>query len=139
MQEIKRGDVWLVDLGKPDGTSKQSGIRPVIISSNNKANENSPVLHIIPLTTRVKNKLPTHMEVDVDDVENGMIIRSIAMAEQVTLIDKSLLHKKLGDINEQTMDRLDVCIMVQFGIYEKVKNIMKGNRGLKQKIQLVRC
>ena len=139
MNGIKRGDVWLVDLGKPDGTSKQSGIRPVIVSSNNKANENSPVIHIIPLTTRVKNKLPTHIEVDMDDIENGIIIKSIAMAEQVTLIDKSLLHKKLGEINEQTMDRLDVCIMVQFGLYEKVKNIMKENRSLKQKIQLVRC
>ena len=138
MQEIKRGDVWLVDLGKPDGTSKQSGIRPVIITSNDKANMNSPVIHVVPLTTRVKNKLPTHLEVNVDDVKNGVIIKSIALAEQIILIDKGLLYKKLGEVDFRTMDRLDICIMVQFGLYEKVKNMKKELSVLKQKI-LARC
>lgn len=31
--EIRRGNVYFVDLGKPDGTSKQAGIRPCVILS----------------------------------------------------------------------------------------------------------
>ena len=138
MQEIKRGDVWLVDLGKPDGTSKQSGIRPVIITSNNKANMNSPVIHVVPLTTRVKSKLPTHLDVDIDNMESGIIIKSIVLAEQVMLIDKGLLHKKLGQLDLRTMDKVDIRIMIQFGLYERVRNIKQELNILKQKT-LARC
>jgi mRNA interferase MazF len=139
MNEIKRGDVWLIDLGMPDGTSKQSGVRPVVITSNDMANKNSSVIHIVPLTTKTKNKLPTHIQIDVQNKITGVITPSVALAEQVTLVDKSLLYKKIGEVDATKMDSLDVCLMIQFNLYDKVKNIIKENRFLKQKLQLVGC
>ena len=38
----KRGDIYYVDFGKREG-SKQGGIRPALVVSNNKANKHSPV------------------------------------------------------------------------------------------------
>ncbi|MFR2649195.1 MAG: type II toxin-antitoxin system PemK/MazF family toxin, partial [Blautia coccoides] len=35
--KIERGDILMVNLGQVPGTSLQSGIRPVVVVSNNKA------------------------------------------------------------------------------------------------------
>ena len=42
----KRGDVYYVDFGMNIDTRKQSGIRPAVIVSNNKANAHSPVITV---------------------------------------------------------------------------------------------
>ena len=39
----KRGDIYYVDFGEKAG-SKQGGIRPALVVSNNKANKHSPVV-----------------------------------------------------------------------------------------------
>ena len=71
-----RLELWLVDLPKPsDDTHVQYGVRPAIVISNDAANENSPAVTVIPLTSnRKKGKLPTHVLVsnagyDVDRVD----------------------------------------------------------------------
>lgn len=52
----------MADLPKDKGGSLQSGFRPVIIVSNNLANEYSSVITILPMTSRTeKKKMPTHV------------------------------------------------------------------------------
>lgn len=46
--KIRRGDILRVDLGVHPGCSIQSGIRPVVVVSNNKANDSSTVITVIP-------------------------------------------------------------------------------------------
>ena len=60
----KRGDIYYVDFGEKDG-SKQGGVRPALVVSNNKANKHSPVVTVIPLSARVwkKKYLPTHVQI----------------------------------------------------------------------------
>lgn len=48
----KRGDIYYVDFGEKDG-SKQGGVRPALVVSNNKANKHSPVVTVVPLSARV--------------------------------------------------------------------------------------
>ena len=57
--EIKRGDIWMVDFGPPedDEDHLQHSIRPVVIVSNNRANEHSMVLHAVPLTSKIKRNV----------------------------------------------------------------------------------
>ena len=58
-----RLELWLVDLPKPsDDTHVQYGVRPAIVISNDAANENSPAITVIPLTSnRKKGQLPTRV------------------------------------------------------------------------------
>ena len=60
----KRGDIYYVDFGEKSG-SKQGGIRPALVVSNNKANKHSPVVTVVPLSARVwkKKYLPTHVQI----------------------------------------------------------------------------
>ena len=76
----KRGDIYYVDFGEKDG-SKQGGVRPALVVSNNKANKHSPVVTVVPLSARVwkKKYLPTHVQIPKG---SGLNKPSMALAEQ---------------------------------------------------------
>ena len=89
-----RLELWLVDLPKPsDDTHVQYGVRPAIVISNDAANENSPAVTVIPLTSnRKKGQLPTHVFIS----NPGLSCSSIALCEQIHSLDKGRMIKKLG-------------------------------------------
>lgn len=118
---MKRGDIYSVDFGNADGTHKQKGIRPAIIVSNNRSNGNSPVVTVVPLTSRTgkKKHLPTHVQIP-KRYNVGLTKPSMALAEQVETLDKSRLHRKIGEItNDVIMEAVTVAVMIQVGVYEE--------------------
>ena len=54
--ECRRGDIYFVNFGRDTESNLQCGIRPALVVSNNRANENSPVITVIPLTARTYKK-----------------------------------------------------------------------------------
>lgn len=78
-----RGEIYLADLGRTLD-SEQSGIRPVLIVSNNIGNRNSSIVTIVPLTT--KNKcLPVHVNIST---KYGLKTNSCALTEHTRSISK---------------------------------------------------
>jgi mRNA interferase MazF len=130
METVKKGDIYLVNLGEGEG-SIQGKMRACIIVSNEKANTYSPVIHVVPLTSKAKRNLPTHVKIGM---ESGLQQESVAIAEQARLIDKSMIVKKLGQIDSVTLDKVETSILVQFGLLEKINKILGF-----QKLQLARC
>lgn len=60
-QPIKKYDIWFADLLTAPGSHVQSGMRPVIVVSNDTANRYSPIISIVPLTTNLARiDIPTH-------------------------------------------------------------------------------
>lgn len=49
--KIKRGDIFLADLGEGYG-SEQGGIRPVLVVQNNKGNKHSHTLLVACITSK---------------------------------------------------------------------------------------
>ena len=116
----RRGDIYYVDFGDSIDTCKQTGIRPAVVVSNNKANEHSPVITVVPLTSKINKKkfLPTHVYIPFD-VIHGLSYGSIALAEQVEAIDKVRLIIKMGSIaNDEIMGKITRAIQVQIGVFE---------------------
>ena len=110
-----RLELWLVDLPKPsDDTHVQYGVRPAIVISNDAANENSPAVTVIPLTSnRKKGQLPTHVFIS----NPGLSRSSIALCEQIHTLDKSRMIKKLGQItNPFTIRAVEYGLAVQLGL-----------------------
>ena len=59
---MKQYGIWLAKLPSIPGSSVQQGTRPVVIVSNDAANEHSSVIMVVPLTSQLgKNALPTHV------------------------------------------------------------------------------
>ena len=91
----KNGEIYMAKLGTDDEGSLQSGIRPVLVVSNDMANKYSPVITIVPLTTKTdKKKLPTHVPIS----NCGLPRPSIVLAEQITALNQSRLIRKIGSI-----------------------------------------
>lgn len=97
MTDIKFGDIYLANL-VGDG-HEQRGTRAVIIAQNNKGNQFSPTVEIIPLSAKVNKArhLPTHVYIKADST-NGLRMDSLALAEQTNTIDKTKLIHRIGSL-----------------------------------------
>jgi mRNA interferase MazF len=117
--ELKRGDILYCEL---DGIkSEQSGVRPIVIVSNQLANIYSPVIIVCPLTTSVKakqKKLPTHVVIYEDDMERvaGNIETSIVLCEQIRSISKHrILSKPIARLKEETLKIVEKSMLIAIG------------------------
>lgn len=113
-QSVRKYDIWLADLPPAPESHVQSGMRPVVIVSNDVANTHSPIVSIIPLTTNLARvDIPTHT------VLHSRFLRcpSMALCEQITTIDKSRLKERMGAV-ECLHERLSIrhCVKVQLGL-----------------------
>ena len=93
---------------------KRQGTRPVVIVSNDIANNFSPIVTVVPLTTNRKaSTLPTHVCL------RGYVLSatSIAKCEHVMALDQSRLIRRLGEVSDW-YDRLAIqhALAEQLGI-----------------------
>lgn len=96
---VKMFDIFYANLSNNTVGSEQGGIRPVIVISNNTGNIYSPGVIVFPITSEIKKLyLPTHCLIHRSE-ENGLKVDSMVLAEQIRIIDKSRLMKKLGHLD----------------------------------------
>lgn len=84
----KRGDIYYVDFGSNTDRRKQNGVRPAMVISNNRANEHSPVITVVPADCPYLQKaFHAHPCVCVPRCGgSGLSKNSLALAEQVEAI-----------------------------------------------------
>ena len=106
---IHRGEIYLIDLSNQVG-SEQSGVRPA-----ETGNMYSPTTIICPLTSKKKNMSATHVSLTPDDA--GVMTESTVLCEQVRVIDKARIRRKLGEVkNLAKINDINQKILVSFGI-----------------------
>lgn len=111
---IKRGDIYYADLSPVVG-SEQGGVRPVLIVQNDVGNKFSPTVIAAAITSqKYKTNLPTHIRVNAD--ECGLAKDSIVLLEQVRTIDKKRLRERMGNLDDNDMDRINRALSVSFGL-----------------------
>jgi len=97
---IKRGEVYWVDLPDKGGHELKDKHLGVVIS-NNRQNQFSPVIVILPLTSLKKGDKIYHFEVETFiNNQTGKIL-----IDQITTIDKV---KRLGDLAGKFDERMIV-------------------------------
>ena len=90
---IKCGDIFFAECRAAKDSCATKGYRPVIVI---RALENSTLLHVIPLTTSNKRRIS---QLHIPVTGHGLKHPSIALIEQLRLIDKSLLGKYIGTLS----------------------------------------
>lgn len=98
---IKRGDIYMVNLGKVNGRSHvQKAMRPVLVISNNYTNCFSGIVNVIPISSKINKKCPSHVKIN----GYGLDRESILMVEQITTLDQDVIHgRPLGNINDKAL------------------------------------
>ena len=111
-ENIKRGEIFFADLGQRQNLRDaiQRGKRPVVVVSNNMANKYSPAITIVPLTTKNKHSLPTHVGFELPN--NGKLVHNTALCEQVQTINVSQMYYKIDQLKEDVLNDISKCLGV---------------------------
>lgn len=92
---VRYMDIWMADLPVIPGHVKH-GTRPVVIVNNDDTNAASPILTVVPLTT--KRRMVTQAT-HVCLHGYGLTSTSIAQCEQVMALDRICLIRRMGQVN----------------------------------------
>ncbi len=110
---IKRGDIFYADL-RPVVGSEQGGVRPVLIVQNDTGNRHSPTVIVAAITSRMKHKLPTHVE--IDSKRYDMIKDSVILLEQLRTIDKARLKDKVCHLDNEIITKVNEALITSLEI-----------------------
>ena len=113
---IKRGDIYYADLSPVVG-SEQSGIRPILIIQNDIGNKYSPTIIGVPITSKTKISMPTHIAIEGN--KYGLDKDSIILAEQIRTLDKSRLKEKVGRLDKKVLEQVKKAIEISCGLRGK--------------------
>ena len=115
--KVKRGDIFLADLSAYQG-SEQKGVRPVLIIQNNKGNKYSTTTIVACLSSKIENKahLPTHY---ILPERIGLKYRSMVLCEQIRVIDKKRLLKKISKLSKLDMKHINRKISISLELKDK--------------------
>lgn len=119
---IKRGDIYLANLGTGIGC-EENGIRPVIILQNNTGNRFSPTTIVACMTSKKREKLlPTQMKVKIESERSSLII-----TEQIRTIDKKRLIKYIGTMPDEMFLDVSSKLDVSLGMRRNRKSYSVAN------------
>ena len=108
----KRSEVWLVNFN-PGRGSEQKGIRPAIILQNDIGNQYAATTIIAAITTTIKIYPVT---VFLKAKSAGLSENSMINLAQILTVDKSRLHKKLGQLTGKQMAKVDKALRISLGL-----------------------
>lgn len=104
---VRRGEIFLADLGDPIG-QEQGLRRPVLmVSANQWLASNPPVLMVVPLT-RTYRQRSTHVEIEPGTSGLGDI--SYAKCEDLRSISPLRLGRRFGQIEGTPLATVDVIL-----------------------------
>jgi mRNA interferase MazF len=112
---IKRGGIYLAALDPVIG-KEISKTRPVVIVSNNKNNEFSGTVTILPVTSKNIHKIYP-FEVFLKKGIGNLPKNSKTKADQIRTLDKSRIVKFIGILEKKELDLIDKAILIHLDLF----------------------
>jgi mRNA interferase MazF len=112
---INRGGIYLATLDPVIG-KEISKTRPVVIVSNNKNNEFSSTVTILPVTSKNVQKIYP-FEVLLKKGAGNLPKNSKVKADQIRTLDKSRIVKFIGKLEKKEMDLLDKATLIHLDLF----------------------
>jgi mRNA interferase MazF len=111
---IKRGGIYLAALDPVVGR-EIAKTRPVVVVSNDKNNEFSGTITILPITSKNLKKIYP-FEVILSKGTGNLPKNSKLKADQIRTLDKSRIVKFIGTLEKQETDQIDKAIKIHLGL-----------------------
>lgn len=105
--EIKRGDVFLVNLDPVKG-SEEGKTRPCVIIQNNIGNKFSKTTIVASITSNISNNYP--FIVKVFKGEANLPKDSAILLNQINTISEERIIKKIGSLSEEIIKKINSAI-----------------------------
>ena len=108
----ERCGVWFANLDPVVG-SEQGKTRPVLVLSDTRLNQILPVVNVLPITSRKRNRRIYPNEAMIPAGTAGLSAESIVLCYQIRTLDKQRLKKYLGTLGETTL-RAEIITALRF-------------------------
>ena len=108
---MNRGDIYDARLDPVEG-SEQGGSRPVIIVSRDAINISSPVVIAVPCTTYRPGRRIYPSQILIKAPEGGLDVDSVALGEQLRVLDKKRLGRRRGALLPMVLAQLDRALLI---------------------------
>ena len=106
-------EIYFADVPKIQDSHATYGMRPVIVCSNEICNCTSSEINVYPITTKIRNNIPTHITI-YPDMDNGLEEISQICLEQPRTLSKRNLLSYMGRITDfGLMKKIVHGIMIQ--------------------------
>ena len=103
MTNIERGTVYWVDLPDSDGHEIKD-IHPALVISNDKQNMYSPLITILPLTSKVDKIYPFQVPTLINGKEG------VVLVDQVRTIDRKRFGNKIEELDWLTLIQIEKAL-----------------------------
>lgn len=116
-RKVSRGQVWMLvekSAYNIPGDSLQSGTRPWLVVSNDKCNQSSPTVTVVPLTTQDKTPLPTHVEFHQAGKDQTILCEQIRTIPARFFDDPTASYR--WTMSDKYMRLVDDALCVQLGL-----------------------
>lgn len=110
MREIRRGRVYWWNNPRPRAGHLQAGRRPCIVISNDVCNMRSPVVTIIPCTSKAHKPYPQQAPFVL---QGGL---TVALGDQITSIPVKELDDYICTLKDFQLEQIERAILVQLGM-----------------------
>ncbi len=131
--QYRKGDVVLVSFPyTTDEGQTQTKRRPAVIISNDYNNSRLDDVLLVPLTSNTTRagREPTQVVVAMNTPEGkeaGLRLDSVIDCTVIATIPKTLLVSKIGAFPNETMERVDQCLMIAMAIGRPVNSAEPRN------------
>lgn len=116
MQNIKNGDVYLIDL-KDTYCNVQNGLRPCLVVQNNCGNQHSPTVIVVPITSKLKKRnMPVHVVVEQNNNTE------MVLCECILTVSKEQIGRYLRTFDDSTMLKVRKALEVSLGFNDRRQN-----------------
>ena len=109
----KRGEIWQVSL-EPVAGHEIGKTRPALVISNDKNNEYSSTVTLIPITASIEKIYP--FEVFISGEDSGLPLDSKIKCNQIRTVDKLRLLKLVGGISTEIIKKVEEALLIHIGI-----------------------
>lgn len=104
--EIRRGDIWTVDLGSDPSDPEQAFIRPAIIVSDDRLHDPRLKMCVVVPGTSTIRRVSLHVVAE-PDAANGLDALTAFQAEQVRSVSVARLRARIGTAGAVVVAQLD--------------------------------
>lgn len=109
----RRGEIWLVALDPVLG-AEIGKTRPALVLSNNRANELSETVTVLPVTSKTERVYPFEWFIAAGTA--GLPLDSKAKANQIRTVAKERMIKRLGRLDGESMAGVERAVLIHLGI-----------------------
>ncbi len=113
----QRGEVYLVNFDPTFGAEIKK-IRPAVIIQNDIANKHSPLVIVAAISSHNLEDSLYPTEVYLPKGYANLDANSAVLLGQVRTLDKRRLIKKIGNLNNETMQKVNNALLISFGLIE---------------------